>query len=72
MVEIFKTNVKQPKEANRLIALLTSHLIKHIINFDLEDCDCILRIENRNGEIRVPTIKSILSGEGYCCEILTD
>ncbi|MEO5570624.1 MAG: hypothetical protein ABIT08_00745, partial [Bacteroidia bacterium] len=48
MVEVFKTNVEKPKEAKILISKLAGHFPKHKINFDLEDCDKILRVEGKN------------------------
>lgn len=46
MVEVFKTNVQERNEATKIIQTLLEHFPNHIINFDLEDCDNILRIEN--------------------------
>ena len=70
MIEIFKTNVIFENEAKRLISVLNSHLAKHRINFDLEDCDKILRVENRNGSIETSLIENILCKEGYFCEVI--
>jgi hypothetical protein len=38
------------------------------INFDLEDCDRILRIEGKN--ISSEKIREMLNSEGHLCEIL--
>lgn len=45
MVRIFKTNVERLEKANGITAVLSERLPAHTINFDLEDCDKILRIE---------------------------
>ncbi|KAA3438852.1 hypothetical protein FOA19_11335 [Rufibacter hautae] len=45
MVEVFATNVQEVAKANRLVAVLERHLPGCRINFDLEDCDRILRVE---------------------------
>ncbi len=45
MIEVFKTNVSNPQQADELIGLLRNFLPGGIINFDLEDCDKILRID---------------------------
>jgi hypothetical protein len=45
MVEIFKTNVQEADEANIIIQRLLEHFPDYLINFDLEDCDKILRIK---------------------------
>ena len=68
MVEIFKTNVYDAKTAEEI----ASHLVKLLpgskINFDLNDCDKILRVENET--IYPEEIKSLLLNKGYICEIL--
>jgi tRNA G26 N,N-dimethylase Trm1 len=45
MIEIFKTNVQKKSETNHIIAVIKKQFPDYIINFDLEDCDRILRIE---------------------------
>ncbi len=68
MVEIFKTNVQEKKQANTLVALLSDRFSGFSIGFDLEDCDKILRIEGRN--INPSTIIEAMQSQGYSCEIL--
>lgn len=48
MVEVFKTNVRSPKAARRIIKSLSKLSAPHKANFDLEDCDKILRVEAQN------------------------
>lgn len=48
IVEIFKTNVKNQLLANKIVSELYQLYPDYRINFDLEDCDNILRIEGRN------------------------
>jgi hypothetical protein len=48
MIEIFKTNVHEASQASKLVALLLEHFPGSRINFDLHDCDKILRVEGRN------------------------
>ncbi|MGC3977093.1 MAG: hypothetical protein QM751_01975 [Paludibacteraceae bacterium] len=72
MIEIFKTNVKLKKDAKRMVALLSATLIGHKINFDLSDCDKILRVENDKKQVAVPEIKQIFLKEGFSCEVLPD
>jgi len=45
MVEVFKTNVKYQDHAKMLIDQIQKIFIDYKVNFDLEDCDKILRIE---------------------------
>ncbi|MBP1637629.1 MAG: hypothetical protein H6Q18_418 [Bacteroidetes bacterium] len=72
MIEVFKTNVKYKKDARRIVSLLNVRLTRHKINFDLSDCDKILRIENDENDIQIPLIEKILFNEGFHCEVLPD
>ncbi len=51
MVEIFKTDVQEVSKANRVIEKLLQQFPSYRINFDLQDCDRILRVESCNGSI---------------------
>lgn len=68
-IEVFKTNVQWPNEANRIVTSLTKELSNAKINFDLEDCDKILRIEGTN-KYKNQYIMTYLNRLGYSCEIL--
>lgn len=70
-VEIFKTDVIQECETAALISLLLQHLPHCRINFDLEDCDRILRIESTQQEINLPQVIHIMNRQGYACTPLT-
>lgn len=48
MVEIFKTNVEKETDTNFIIAVIKRQFPNYKINFDLEDCDKILRVEGIN------------------------
>ena len=69
MVEVFKTNVQHRELAEQLAAILRGRFAFFKINFDLEDCDKILRVEGK--QICVETIIEILSTHGLECEVLT-
>ena len=47
MVEVFKTNVYEPCQSIMLVRILYNYFPDHRINFDLEDCDRILRVEGK-------------------------
>ena len=65
MVEVFKTNVQEISQANRLLALLHQHFPGSKITFDLEDCDKILRVE---GMDFVPVqVKQLVEAHGFFC-----
>ena len=68
MVEVFKTNVKQVKKANMLIQKLVEHFPALKINFDLKDCDKILRVEGIN--ISTEDIVEILASNNFQCVVL--
>lgn len=59
MVEIFKTNVQEEKEANKVVRKLLEQFPNNKINFDLEDCDKILRIECHKIDLRI--VENILT-----------
>lgn len=68
MIEVFKTNVSNPQQADELIGLLHHLLPGSTINFDLEDCDRVLRIDH---EIVDPVhVTRILAGRGFECSVM--
>lgn len=68
MIEVFKTNVEQPGLAQEIIQQLNSLFPEYRVNFDLQDCDKILRIEGK--EISCNVIREILTRQGIICEVL--
>ncbi len=56
MVEIFKTNVRNKFDSNYIIAIIQRQYPNYKINFDLEDCDKILRVE---GSLNLSQKKSL-------------
>lgn len=65
---IFKTNVTCQKQVEQLQALLHENWAISKWNFDLEDCDKILRIE-ASAEISEEIIK-LLHSKGFDCQEL--
>ncbi|MBK0379807.1 hypothetical protein [Mucilaginibacter segetis] len=65
-VLIFKTSVATKQEVARVHPLLTSLADIKQYNFDLEDCDKVLRIESRGLEPQ--TINHVLQIAGFDCE----
>lgn len=65
MVEIFKTNVEINTDANAIVSILQRQFPDCKINFDLEDCDRILRIEG--GRFNPKQIIEHLNLQGYTC-----
>ncbi len=68
MVEIFKTNVDDIGHAERVLDLLNRHFPAYMINFDLHDCDKILRVKGES--IPVNEIVDIVSAIGFHCSLL--
>jgi hypothetical protein len=68
MVEIFKTNITEEAQAADIIALLTNHLPACVINFDLADCDNILRVKGDN--FCITQIIALLNQCGFSCSLL--
>ena len=68
MVEVYKTNVRHKRQAKRLLGVLSEQFPMFSINFDLEDCDKILRVEGRN--IPQGKIARLVAENGYQCSVL--
>lgn len=68
MIEVFKTNVQEMEQSNMIVGKLLEHFPNSIINFDLEDCDKILRIHALS--ISNHKIIELLNSYGYHCEVL--
>jgi hypothetical protein len=65
MVEVFCTNVNEPEQASQLISKLKAVLPDAVFNFDLDDCDRILRVENGNNSVQLVT--DTLHANGFHC-----
>lgn len=67
MVEVFKTNIENKLEAERIRELLLDHLPDCRINFDLDDCDKILRVE---GFVSAAEVVRVVKEHNFHCELL--
>jgi len=70
-VEIFKTTVTRPAQATMVLHKLQQRFPYYRINFDLMDCDRILRVETRFGRIDVETISNIVKSCNHDIELLS-
>ena len=68
MVEVFKTNVQRKTQSKMLLSILSEAFPSLKINFDLSDCDKVLRVEGDNMEAL--RIMIILKEYGFNCEVL--
>jgi len=65
MIEVFKTNVEEAGHAKNVITLLLQHFPCAKINFDLDDCDRILRIEGEN--FATEKVVGLVAESGFIC-----
>ena len=72
MVEVFKTNVEEQHHASMLIAQIHKTFTDYIANFDLEDCDRILRIKSSKGSVQCFPLIDLLHDFGFTAEVLSD
>jgi hypothetical protein len=70
IVQVFKTNVNDPSQANMLCELVQTEVTVHRANFDLEDCDKIFRVESTANIDE--KIVALLHLHGFMCEELPD
>ncbi len=72
MVEVFKTNIKDGDYANNLVDQIHKNFIGYKANFDLQDCDNILRVKCTTGIIESQQLIAFLEQFGCRAEILHD
>ncbi|UZR97097.1 hypothetical protein [Chondrinema litorale] len=72
MVEVFKTNVECEEQASMLLKKIHEEFDEYKANFDLEDCDNILRVETNSGYVQVSLLISLLKNFKFNAEVLPD
>jgi hypothetical protein len=72
MIEVFKTDVGDPGQADMLIDRIQKTFLDYQVNFDLEDCDRILRVKSRKGSVRSTHLIGLLKEWGFNAELLPD
>ncbi len=72
MIEVFKTNVAHDDEALILLEQMRTTFPGYKINFDLDDCDRILRIESPFERIDPSLWIELLRSNGFDGETLPD
>jgi hypothetical protein len=68
MIEVFKTSINEQGQAEMILSALANSFPTIKPNFDLDDCDHVLRVEGSGFSI-VETI-NLLQANGHHCEIL--
>ena len=71
MVEVFKTNVTSNHQARVLVEVIQYQFKDYKVNFDLDDCDHILRIESSRA-IQPDPLVMFLKDMGVNAEVLSD
>ncbi len=72
MVEVFKTNVKSREQADMFLMQMRKFYATYKANFDLEDCDRILRVECISGMVNPSAVIRLLEKNGFEGEVLAD
>lgn len=72
MVEVFKTNVQNSSCAEKVLSLIRQLDLRYEANFDLDDCDKILRVEYKQGVVDRNRVLVLLREMGFSGEILQD
>jgi hypothetical protein len=72
MIEVFKTDVIDRDQAKVLIDRIHETFHYCEANFDLQDCDKILRVKGISSERETFTIISLVKTLGYDAQVLPD
>ncbi|SHN11047.1 hypothetical protein [Chitinophaga sp. CF418] len=72
MVEVFKTNITNREHAHTFLTQMHRIYAGYKANFDLEDCDRILRVECMSGNVNPSVVINLLKKWGFEGEVLTD
>lgn len=67
-VEVFRTTVQRTGDAETLVALLLRRFPDCAVNFDLEDCDHILRVEG--AAFTADAVAALVRAHGFECSVL--
>ncbi len=72
MIEVFRTNVIDPKQAKFLKDQVVNRFNGYEISFDLEDCDRILRVKSQEGLIQPDQIIKLFNEFGFMAQVLPE
>lgn len=71
-IEVFRTNVNHPHEAEILLQKLREAFNHCEPSFDLEDCDRVLRLADRTGKTTSAQVIGLLAAHGFKAEVMED
>ena len=72
MIEVFKTTVTHPDHAMMLIDMIHKTFADYKANFDLQDCDNILRVVSSTQTVHAENVISLLKEFGFHGEVLPE
>jgi len=72
MIEVFKTNVSDAARAREILDTIHRMLPDCSANFDLDDCDRILRVVCNKGTMNVDAFLVLIGSMGCRAEVLQD
>lgn len=71
MTEVFSTNIENHPHALIVAGMIRNVFPDYRVNFDLDDCDHILRIQSSH-DINVPAVLKIVRFAGFNAYVLPD
>ncbi|KIC95745.1 hypothetical protein OI18_05585 [Flavihumibacter solisilvae] len=72
MIEVFKTDVRDAENAKLLVDRIHRQFDSYRCNFDLADCDNILRVLCTRDTVEAAEIIEFLRSHGFTAEVLPD
>jgi len=72
MIEVFKTNVTCKEHAAMLLEQIHKTFADYKANFDLDDCDKILRVKSSTGQVQPSGLIQLLQTFGFEAAVLPD
>jgi hypothetical protein len=72
VVEIFKTNVQEVSKAEEIVGALHRHFPANRFNFDLSDCDRILRAESKDKFLNTNSVMEVVKLCGVKIDLIPD
>jgi len=71
MIEVFKTNIEKTYQTNWVLERFKKIFPDYRVNFDLDDCDNILRVESKTEIIDSVEINKLIKVMGFHSEVLS-
>jgi hypothetical protein len=72
MIEVFKTNVTSYQQAKGLLEAFHQTFPAWLANFDLDDCDRVLRVVPKEAPVHAEAVLHLLQAHGIKAEPLPD